>query len=402
MNEARYRTHRTNKPYSLNDWHLREAVEAMLVGEGKISKDELYSYHCNMPYMLKKLEELDHYQFMHALEWYARPNKEWLDERSIYDQIYYWYTHESIHKDKYPLGMYNRKSLFQPPKPKPATAAATTNKRKHVELKAPEPANGYSYSEREQLDIIKKYPKRSPERGEMMRMMVNNNTKSRATLYRRLKEYEKKDYDNVLLQLKKLPKKMNLYEALPQLIGLGYEGDYIRPDIRHIVNWRGHICLLLIPISFAASEHMNDALDKNIQPLSSVGFYSKPYYIDIVSLIGNSDLVCKSGLGQSENIQDPNDEEDEHFKKFCQKKRVLPLKWKVDTHPPYFLPGLYRCGLESNMDARICKLYFPPSVFPPPSISDTQQSMILCALQKYIQEEAAVGHSPVICVGSNK
>ena len=94
MNEARYRTHRTNKPYSLNDWHLREAVEAMLVGEGKISKDELYSYHCNMPYMLKKLEELDHYQFMHALEWYARPNKEWLDERSIYDQIYYWYTHE--------------------------------------------------------------------------------------------------------------------------------------------------------------------------------------------------------------------------------------------------------------------------------------------------------------------
>ena len=25
-----------------------------------------------MPYMLKKLEELDHYQFMHALEWYAK------------------------------------------------------------------------------------------------------------------------------------------------------------------------------------------------------------------------------------------------------------------------------------------------------------------------------------------
>ena len=112
--------------------------------------------------------------------------------------------------------MYNHKSLFQPPKPKPATAAATTNKRKHVELKAPEPANGYSYSEKEQLDIIKKYPKRLPEGGEMMRMMVNNNTKSRATLYyRRLKEYEKKDYDNVLLQLKKLLKKVNLYmEAL--------------------------------------------------------------------------------------------------------------------------------------------------------------------------------------------
>ena len=388
MNEARYRTHRTIKPFSLNDYYLRCAAEAMLVGEGKISEEETYAAHCNMPFLLKKLEELDHYQFMHALEWYTKPNKEWID-RKIGWQIYCWYTRESIHKNKYPLGQYNPESLFQPPKPKPATAAATTNKRKHVEIS--EPANGYSYSEKEQLDIIKKYPKRSPERAEVMRMFVNINNKSRATLYRRLKEYEKKDYDNVLLQLHEFPKRMNLYEAIPQLIGLGYEGDYIRSDIRHIVNWKGRICLLLIPVSFVVSEqHMDDA------------FNQKPYRIDIVSLIGNSDLVCRSGLGQPENIQDPNNEEDEHFKKFCQEKKIMPLKWKADTRPQYFLPGLYQCGLENDMDARICKLYFPPSVFPPPSmIDDTQQSMILCSLQKYIQDEASLGHSPITCVGSN-
>ena len=62
-------------------------------------------------------------------------------------------------------------------------------------------------------------------------------------------------------------------------LGLGYKGDYIRPSIRGVVNWKGSICLTVIPVSFAESDNM-DSLDM-----------SRSNYIDICKVIGNSDQV---------------------------------------------------------------------------------------------------------------
>ena len=67
-------------------------------------------------------------------------------------------------------------------------------------------------------------------------------------------------------------------------LGLGYKGDYIRPNIRDVVNEKSSMFLTVIPVSFAESKDM-DLLDM-----------SRPKRIDICKIIGNLDRVelCSS------------------------------------------------------------------------------------------------------------
>jgi len=394
-----------DRGHIMNDFDLFIAAKTILLCTGKMSESDMKKVSAlpagtSLPLLLSKIEELKHGEFFKALR-YVRPLNEYQAAH-----LESWYTNESKrsyrykrreeyvntadnpfpiggHKDgdelwerikaKYPelKGIAINETLY--PKLKRITigeslsnelSSTTPRKRRKRNVKStitiPRPAKGCFYTDEEQWNIIKKYPKGSPERSEAIQLMVQEHyVKSKSTLYRHLKKSEDDERSKMMLQFK--PSHIT-YHKLPSL-GLGYLGDYIRPSIRGVVNWKGSIFLSVIPVSFVESEDM-DSLDM-----------SQLKYIDICEVIGNSDNVEPCHPGDSSCIQGGHFEStyNPHFAQLCEEKKLLSLQWKESFRPlGEVVPDKRR---------RITKLYFSPSTFPPPTMTilmNTKWYLVIC------------------------
>jgi len=158
------------KKYDVEDLHL--ASGAILKGMGLLSESEYRDSSASD--LLQRLEEFDEDEFVAALDRYVKSDI-WLYE--THRQLYRWYKKESKHsKDKY----------------------ATTRKRKALEIALPLPplpSNGCTFTDEELFNIIKQYPKRSNERGEMMRKLEKNDDRSKSTLYQRVSICEREHWE---------------------------------------------------------------------------------------------------------------------------------------------------------------------------------------------------------------
>lgn len=246
MNDKGYTKHRcketcgtctaTPEGYLMNDFDLWLAARAILLGTGTLLSSEC-SGASSLPFLLGKLEEFGHGAFFKAAKTYVCPLNE-----IQYIQIEKWYTEESKNAYKYDRcrayhSLMSNKDIDKDelheyvkakyPKPKSATPT-TTHKRKHVELPIEltlsRPSHRCIYTDKEQWNIIKKYPKRLPERADVMHLMVKNKyVKSRSTLFRHLKESEEKEGGNMFSD----PERSQLTIDDCSYLGLGYCGDYI-------------------------------------------------------------------------------------------------------------------------------------------------------------------------------
>ena len=444
-----------DKGHVMNDFDLWVAARAILLCTGKMSEAEMNevtappSVCSSLPLLLSKVEELGHREFHKALK-YIRPLNEyqaahiknWYINESKYAYRYkrrreYYHTEdrppqdgdelwESI-KAKYPslkgiaIGeetKYPKLKRITIGESSPYIPSSTTTRKRckcnntKSTITIPRPSKGFIYTDEEQWNIIKKYPKGSPERSEAIRLMIQEHyVKSRATLYRHIKKSEDDERDKMTQQLMK-PYRIT-YNILR--LGLGYKGDYIRPSIRGVVNWKGSIFLTVIPVSFAESEDMDSFKDSwNM---------SHPIYIDICKVIGNSDIVELCSPEDYDCIQGAQfytAPYNSHFEQLCEEKELLPLQW-IKSIQPLEERGedLLRLGkvklwqtkrdsqgriwaLTDGKRRRITKLYFPPSTFPPPaSDNTTEHKVVLGHLRNYIKQSAESGQSPVVCYGGN-
>ena len=412
--QARSRASMFDQGHVMNDHDLFIAAQTILLCTGIMSESEMDNvcstwYKGNrqaLPFLLSKVEKLGHrafhqalgyvrhlneYQAAHIEQWYTNESKNrysYKTAREYFDTVNkpstggYDPMWDEI-KDKYPK-LKGITITTQYPKLKVITigesvhvpSPTTTRKRRKLNAKPtitiPRPAKGCIYTDEEQWNIIKKYPKGSPERREAIRLMTQEHyVKSESTLYRHLKKSEDNERDKMIQQLPP----STLYDA--STLGLGYQGDYIRPNIRGVVNWKGSICLTVIPVSFAESDNM-DSLDM-----------SRSHYIDICKVIGNSDQVeqCLPKLYDCMQGDSLNAPYNLHFTQLCQEKRILPLKWIKLS--------------RDEKRRRITKLYFPPSKYPPPTSDNTEHKTMLGHLRNYIEKSAETGQSPVVCSGDN-
>ena len=416
--QIRSRASMFDRGHIMNDYDLFIAASTILLCTGKMSESEMDDVtSCAfagsrqaLPFLLSKVETLGHKAFFSALGYIRRLN----EYQAAH--IENWYTSESKRAYAYkrrrrereyfdrvdnpPIGGHDptldeeikaRGTIeSQYPKlpkitigefmhvPSSTTTTTTHKRRKHnanSTITIPRPAKGCIYTDEEQWNIIKKYPKGSPERSEVIRLMTQEQyVKSKATLYRHIKKSEDDERVKMTQQLKPshTPRCIDA-----STLGLGYKGDYIRPNVRDVVNEKSSMFLTVIPVSFAESRDM-DSLDM-----------SRSYYIDICKVIGNSDRVelCSSDDWNCIQGKSSNAPDHAHFTRLCQEKRILPLKWvKL---------------LDGEKQHRISKLYLPPSTFPPPTSDTTQHNTILGHLRNYIKTEASLGQLPVVCSGDN-
>ena len=377
-----YATHRKmdNAPPNY-DFQLWLGAKTVLLGEGRVSPADCCGA-ASLPFLLEKLEELTHKEFMKGLRHVHKMNASAMDIGSMLVTLTKWYSEESKHKYEYfhwvsdKTGRQEWRKVKRPPVKK-----TTPHKTPAPQLTIPQPANGVHYTNEEAIAIIMQYPKGSNERGRVRQMMVARHfVSSRSTLCRHVKQFE----DNESVREKPKPPR-NVTD--PREVGLGYDGDYIRENIRHVVKWKGRIVLPLIPISFEEIEAMQAPATSNLAN------------VDVCAFIGNTDLVSKSEHGRSENIaQDStmgNDRNDRNvgpprfapnFAQLCEDKKLPALKW--DWSP------------NERKKKRIARLYFSPIEFPPP-VDGTRDNIICGHLRNLIEKAAEAGHSPVVCIGSS-
>jgi len=339
------------KKYDVEDLHL--ASGAILKGMGLLSESEYRDSSASD--LLQRLEEFDEDEFVAALDRYVKSDI-WLYE--THRQLYRWYKKESKHsKDKY----------------------ATTRKRKALEIALPLPplpSNGCTFTDEELFNIIKQYPKRSNERGEMMRKLEKNDDRSKSTLYQRVSICERERLEELSNILKKYPKRSTQRE-----IGLGYPLEYVQYNIRHTIKRKDHIRMLVIPVSFAESKHMETLDNSHLR------------YIDVCYLIGNSDVVSRTNPFEEGNCQDLHEfhqiynENTGSILPVRGLRRLSPLKFDSDK--------------DNRPEERITKLYFSPTKFPPPN-HYIQHKNNCGHLRNYIKDCAAVDGSPVVCVGGDE
>lgn len=412
--QARSRASMFDQGHVMNDYDLFIAAQTMLLctGMSESEMDDVCStwYNGNrqaLPFLLSKVEKLGHgafhralayvrhlneYQAAHIEQWYTNESKNrysYKTAREYFDTVNkpsiggYDPMWDEI-KDKYPklkgitiTTQYPKLKVIKIGESVHVPSPTTTRKRRKLNAKPtitiPRPAKGCIYTDGEQWNIIKKYPKGSPERREAIRLMTQEHyVKSESTLYRHLKKSEDNERDKMIQQLPP----STLYDA--STLGLGYKGDYIRRNVRDVVTGKSNMYLTVIPVSFAESKDM-DSLDM-----------SRPKYIDICKVIGNSDRVepCSPHDYYCIQGETSNAPYQLHFTQLCHEKRILPLKWvKL---------------LDEEKQHRISKLYFPPSIFPPPTSHNTiEHKAVLGHLQNYIKRSAEYLKSPLVCSGGN-
>jgi hypothetical protein len=375
-----YAMHRTMNPSppEYNDFRLWLGAKTVLLGEGKVSPSDCRGA-ASLPFLLEKLEELGHGEFIRALRHLEKLNTDWEDIWRMKYQLQRWYTTES--KNKYNYVPYRKL------KPRAVKKMKASCKTPALQLTIPRPANGVHYTNEEAIAIIQRYPKGSNERGRVRQMMVARHfVSSRSTFCRHVKRFEDSE------EATKKPKPARSVID-PREVGLGYEGDYIRENIRHVVKWKGRIVLPLIPVSFQEIEAMHAPAPSHLAN------------VDICAFIGNTDLVSKSEHVRFGNVaQDSNMVNDRNcvvgqapnFAQLCEDKKLPALKWdpnktrNVET-------GRYD---KTRYIKRIARLYFSPVEYPPPA--EGKRDNILCGhLRNHIEKAAEEGHSPVVCIGGN-
>ena len=246
------------------------------------------------------------------------------------------------------------------------------------------------------LKLAQLYPKGSKERGQQINMMVQNgDVSSRTTFYERLKKLEEKELAEKCKKMQDPLYKRRVCPG-PQIrsLGLGYNGDYVRENVRDNVRWKGSIILPLIPLTFSLQREGGEKV-------SSFVSTKRPTEIDICGFIGNSDLVSKVGSSHNRRknrklnakcvmMQNPNDyPHSSNFARVCREKHLSPLRYS-----------------DREWERRISKLYFSSKEFSPPNNkqhpSADSDSVVRGRLRNYIEAAAAIGKSPVVCVGRCK
>ena len=359
-------TYWTTKKRNINEEYLMWlGAKAVLeyVGRNEIRakwEDEIEDYDVfpsgPLPKLLERVEHLDQDLFEEALD------KTVFDE-STRDNLREHYYHGHGHP---------------PPYVHPDSVAAnfhlTPLKKKMIIL--PPPSNGRAYDDDEMIGIIKKYPEGSRERGEIRNLMLKKGyVSSRTTFYRRVN----KNKDQEAPPHTARPSDVKLKRDARYYSGLGYEGDFVKWNIRHNVKWKGSIVMSLIPICFEDEGDVLEIMDRGT------------FDIDICSVIGNSDMVTTVKQNQCKirtmMLQDPAEYSSlSNFAQLCQEKKLLPLKYKQHK--------------LSELGKRWSKLYFPPWEYPPPSnIHKPPDSIVFGHLRNYVKGAAKLGGSPVVSVG---
>ena len=236
-------------------------------------------------------------------------------------------------------------------------------------LGVPLPSHGCKYEMEEAVEIILKFPYRSRQRGAVINLMANGGyiAGRRSTLCKFVRKAEN------------ARNKMNVQQTTAKdkasLLGLGYEGDYVRRGIRGNVSRKGSIVLHVFPTS---SIHYN--------PRSIISSAT----IDICSLIGNTDIAAKIDPAmQNDSNVNINYSVSKAWKQLCKKESLLPLKWdrsKIDE--------------SERLGERITKLYFDPVTYPPPKYELECDNIVFGHLKNYIELSAKRCGSPVVCNGN--
>ena len=292
-----FQMHRTIEPLpaetddspGYTDFRLWLAAKTALLGVGIVKPSDCCGA-ASLPFLLERLESLTNKQFLDATRHLERLNESVHDIQSMKYILQRWYCRESKHKYDY--------NITRHLKPPPVKTPHASRERAVQQLTIPQPANGVHYRNEEAIAIITRYPKGSYERGRVRQMMIAKGyVSSRSTLCRHVKRYEDGEISEAARKLKLDPKKA----------GLGYEGDYIRPNIRHVVKWKGRIVLPMIPVSLLEIATMQHA------PATS-----RIANVDICAFIGNSDVVSKSEHGRFGNAQDDTMGADRNFNVFSE------------------------------------------------------------------------------------
>jgi len=226
--QARSRASMFDQGHVMNDHDLFIAAQTILLCTGIMSESEMDNvcstwYKGNrqaLPFLLSKVEKLGHKAFFSALGYVRRLN----EYQAAH--IENWYTSESKRAYAYKRRRRGReyfdrvgghdptldeeikaRGTLESQYPKlpaitigellhvPSSSTTTTHKRRkhnaNSTITIPRPAKGCIYTDEEQWNIIKKYPKGSPERSEVIRQMTQEQyVKSKATLYRHIKKSE--------------------------------------------------------------------------------------------------------------------------------------------------------------------------------------------------------------------
>ena len=158
------------------------------------------------------------------------------------------------------------------------------------------------------------------------------------------------------------------------MLGLGYEGDYVRQGIRDKVSWKGSIVLGVSPTSTVYYDP---------------GSMLCSCTIDICSIIGNTDIAAKidPAMHNDANVN-INYSRSKKWKQLCKKENLPPLKWdkrKIED--------------SEKMRERITKLYFDRRTFPPPK-NGLDDNIVFGHLRNYIELSAKRCGSPVVCNGN--
>jgi hypothetical protein len=228
------------------------------------------------------------------------------------------------------------------------------------------PPRGGKCDTEDAVKQILKLPKKSTERGAAIKLICKGGyiSLSQAAFYKRIQGAENQKNGTT-----PQPKPNEVAS-----LGLGYEGDFLQWDIRHVVKWKGSIVLSVIPAC--------DAEQPTYGPLQT---------IDICSIIGNSDFASKRAAAapapwDSSPPWDPT----KNWQEMCKKEGLTAVEYdrrKYENH---------------RLSERITKLYFEPAKYPPPKGEwDDPDYIVFGYLKDYIQNAAELCGSPVVCNGGN-
>lgn len=237
----------------------------------------------------------------------------------------------------------------------------------------PLPSNGTKYSVEEAVENIMQFPKRSKERGAVIKAMVSKScVSSKTILY------------NIIRNEERGMNKLSITQATStqgtRNLGLGYQGSYARWNIRYTVSWYGSIVLSLIPVK------ITDTIDYCGERIPCLD-HTTPQTIDLCLLIGNTDIATKS-TGHIPIREDVTHSGSEKWQRLCREEKLPQLKMVCRAPRDYF--------------RRLCKLYFDPNIFPPPkNKKEGHNSTVFGRLRNYIENSARNSGSPVICNGGS-
>lgn len=201
------------KASASNDFTIWVSAKAVLRFLGKLPRSECHGAG-STTVLLETMTQLDQNWFEKAL------NEVVLDEAA----------RDGLRKHYYDA----HPSLSPPPidhQHKRSAAVHASGEITKTTMSIPRPANGRVYNKQELIEIMKQYPRGSKDRGRVRDAILEKGyVSSRTTLYRRMSKL--KDIEAAPPARRYAP-----FISKGQAIhaGLGYEGDYIRYNIRNNV-----------------------------------------------------------------------------------------------------------------------------------------------------------------------